>query len=83
MEQLNKILAEYVKRLGNDYETAIATGNATPELSFRPALDDFLVQMSGFIDRRLIESLSLVSKENMVVLIGCSAIRTQWESMVM
>lgn len=41
MEQLNKILAEYVKRLGNDYETAIATGNATPELSFRPALDDF------------------------------------------
>ena len=53
MEQLNKILAEYVKRLGNDYETAIATGNATPELSFRPALDDFLVQMSGFIDRKI------------------------------
>ena len=53
MEQLNKILAEYIKRLGIDYETAIATGNATPELSFRPALDDFLVQMSGFIDRKI------------------------------
>lgn len=53
MEQLNKILAEYIKRLGNDYKTAIATGNATPELSFRPALDDFLMQMSGFIDHKI------------------------------
>ena len=53
MEQLNNILAEYIKRLGNDYKTAIATGNATPELSFRPALDDFLVQMSGFINRKI------------------------------
>lgn len=53
MEQLNKILAEYINRLGNDYKTTIATGNATPELSFRPALDDFLVQMSGFINRKI------------------------------
>lgn len=53
MEQLNNILAEYIKRLGNDYRTAIVTGNATPELSFRPALDDFLVQMSGFINRKV------------------------------
>ena len=54
MEQLNNILAEYIKRLGNDYKTAIATGDATPELSFRPALDDFLVQMSKFINRKIV-----------------------------
>lgn len=54
MEQLNNILVEYIKRLGNDYKIAIATGNATPELSFRPALDDFLVQMSGFINRKIV-----------------------------
>lgn len=53
MEQLNKILAEYIKRLGNDYKTTIVTGNATPELSFRPALDDFLVQMSGIINSKI------------------------------
>lgn len=53
MEQLNNILAEYINRLGNDYKTTIATGNATPELSFRPALDDLLVQMSGFINRKI------------------------------
>ena len=45
MEQLNSILAEYIKRLGNDYKTAINTGNATPELSFRPALDEFFGKM--------------------------------------
>ena len=53
MEQLNIILKDYLTRLGNDYKTAIATGNATPELSFRPALDDFLVQMSGFINSKI------------------------------
>lgn len=53
MEQLNNILAEYIKRLGDDYRTSVATGNATPELSFRPALDDFFIQMSGFINRKI------------------------------
>lgn len=53
MEQLNNILTEYVKRLNKDYQTAISTGNATPELSFRPALDDFLVQMCRFINHKI------------------------------
>lgn len=53
MEQLNNILAEYIKRLGNDYKTAITTGNATPELSFRPALDDFLVKLSRFVNHKI------------------------------
>lgn len=53
MEQLNIILKDYMAKLGNDYHIAIATGNATPELSFRPALDDFLVRMSGFISCKI------------------------------
>ena len=53
MEQLNSILAEYIKRLGNDYKTAINTGNATPELSFRPALDEFFGKISEFINRKI------------------------------
>lgn len=53
MEQLNKILIDYVSKLSTDYRTAIATNNATPELSFRPSLDDFLVQMAGFISNKI------------------------------
>lgn len=53
MEQLNNILAEYIKQLGNAYKIAIATGNATPELSFRPVLDDFLARISGFINCKI------------------------------
>lgn len=43
MEQLNNIISEYIANLSNDYQTAVTTGNATPELSFRPALDGFFV----------------------------------------
>ena len=43
MEQLNIILNDYIKTLEKDYKTAVNTGNSTPELSFRPALDEFLV----------------------------------------
>lgn len=53
MELLSVILSEYIKQLGNDYRTAIATDNSTPELSFRPALDDFLIKISAFINRKI------------------------------
>lgn len=43
MEQLNNIISEYIANLSNDYQTAVITGSATPELSFRPALDGFFV----------------------------------------
>ena len=45
MEQLNDIISEYIVNLSNDYQTAVTTGNATPELSFRPALDGFFVNV--------------------------------------
>ena len=44
MEQLNNIISEYIANLSKDYQTAITTGNATPELSFRPVLDGFFVK---------------------------------------
>lgn len=47
MERLNTIIKYYINKLERDYRTAIETGNATPELSFRPALDDFLEQISN------------------------------------
>ena len=53
MEQLNIILNGYIKTLEKDYKTSIETGNSTPELSFRPALDDFLVQISKFINPKI------------------------------
>lgn len=46
MEQLNNILNNYITKLRNEYNNAIAGNNATAELSFRPALDEFLVQIS-------------------------------------
>lgn len=53
MEQLNTILNDYIKTLEKDYKTAVNTGNSTPELSFRPALDAFLVQISKFINPKI------------------------------
>ena len=53
MEQLNTILNDYVNKLEKDYKTAVETGNATPELSFRPALDDFFVRISKFISPKI------------------------------
>ena len=47
MEQLNNTIKKYLKRLNDDYSTAVSTGNATPELSFRPALDSFLVELAS------------------------------------
>jgi len=51
MEQLNLILSNYFRRLKEDYHVAIQTGNATPELSYRPALDSFLIDISKFINK--------------------------------
>lgn len=53
MERLKQILDEYVKKLSNEYRTALATGNATPELSFRPTLDNFLIQLSEYINPKI------------------------------
>lgn len=53
MERLNTILSDYVKTLGKDFQTAVETGNSTPELSYRPALDDFLLQISKYINPRI------------------------------
>lgn len=48
MEQLNNIISVYLARLYEYYQTAISTGNATPELSFRPALDGFFEDVKTF-----------------------------------
>lgn len=53
MERLNTIIKYYINKLERDYRTAIETGNATPELSFRPALDDFLEQISKYINPQI------------------------------
>ena len=45
MEQLNNIIINYLNNLHKDYTTAVETGEATPELSFRPALDSFFVEI--------------------------------------
>lgn len=78
MEQLNKILIDYVSKLSTDYRTAIATNNATPELSFRPSLDDFLVQMAGFISNKIEEYLNHANRGNMADLTGCLVTRIRW-----
>lgn len=49
MEQLNNIISEYIANLSKDYKTGESTGNATAELSFRPALDGFFVEIMEFI----------------------------------
>ena len=49
MEQLNNILNSYITKLRDEYSNAITGGSATAELSFRPALDEFLVQISEYI----------------------------------
>ena len=48
MEQLRNIIIEYLYRLKKDFVAATLTGNATPELSFRPALDSLLVELANF-----------------------------------
>lgn len=48
MEQLKKILNEYLDQLSKDYLTAQASKNATPELSFRVALGNFLGELAKF-----------------------------------
>lgn len=51
MEQLKQILSNYFQRLSADHKVAGQTGNATAELSYRPALDSFLVEISKFINK--------------------------------
>ena len=51
MEQLKQILSNYFQRLSADHKVARQTGNATAELSYRPALDSFLVEISKFINK--------------------------------
>lgn len=50
MEELNQIISNYIRTLTSDYRTALLTGNSTPELSFRPALDSFLSHLSQYIN---------------------------------
>lgn len=54
MEQLNNILESYVSKLREEYENAITGENATAELSFRPALDKFFVQISEYINPKIV-----------------------------
>lgn len=51
MEQLNDIITEYIASLSKDYKTGESTGNATAELSFRPALDSFFVKVKRFFGK--------------------------------
>lgn len=54
MEQLRNIIIDYLGRLKRDYDNAVATGNATPELSFRPALDSLLVELAKFYGKDIV-----------------------------
>lgn len=54
MEQLNNILNSYITKLRDEYSNAITGGSATAELSFRPALDEFLVQISEYINPNIV-----------------------------
>lgn len=54
MEQLRNIIIDYLEQLKRDYDNAVATGNATPELSFRPALDSLLVELAKFYGKNII-----------------------------
>ena len=51
MEQLSNIITEYLATLSKDYQTGKSTGNATAELSFRPALDGFFVEITKFFGK--------------------------------
>lgn len=51
MEQLNNIISEYIANLAKDYQTGESTGNATAELSFRPVLDSFFVEIMKFFGK--------------------------------
>ncbi len=51
MEQMNNIISEYIANLSKDYQTGESTGNTTAELSFRPALDGFFVEMMKFFGK--------------------------------
>lgn len=54
MEQLRNVIIDYLGRLKRDYDNAVATGNATPELSFRPALDSLLVELAKFYGKDIV-----------------------------
>ena len=41
---------DYLASLQTEYEKAVATGEATPELSYRPSLHDFLRNLAAFIN---------------------------------
>lgn len=51
MEQLNNIISEYLACLSKDYQIGISTGNATAELSFRPALDGYFTEIISFFNK--------------------------------
>lgn len=51
MEQLNNIISKYISNLSKDYQTGETTGNTTAELSFRPALDGFFVEIMKFFGK--------------------------------
>lgn len=51
MEQLSNIITDYLSRLSVAYATALSTGNATPELSFRPVLNSFFDEVKGLFGK--------------------------------
>lgn len=51
MERLKEILSQYINSLSSDYKISEKSGNSTAELSYRPALDTFLVQLSLYINK--------------------------------
>ena len=83
MERLNTILKYYINKLERDYRTAIETSNATPELSFRPALDDFLEQISKYINPQIDRIFEPRQQGKYGRPDWLSVIIPQWESMVM
>ncbi len=54
MEQLRNIIIDYFGRLKKDYDNAVTTENATPELSFRPALNELLVDLAKYYDKNIV-----------------------------
>lgn len=43
-----QIVDEYLVKISQEYQEAIRSGEATPELSYRPVLDEFLVKIASF-----------------------------------
>lgn len=43
----------YLSNLQEEYKKACATGEATPELSYRPVLNSFFVELSDYIDSEI------------------------------